>query len=117
MAMEETNDLTQMSTFTIVSMHQTQGEENTPSSSRSTQSSFKNEEHGSVSDTPTPTSQLNPENYDDSCEPKRFRLMGDIYRDTEEVELDEDLMLTGVEEPVSYKQAVKDQKWKQAMIR
>lgn len=111
------NDSTQMGTFMYVSTHQTQGEEYILVSPRSAQSDYENEEQGSASGTPTSTSHLNPDNYDDSCEPKRVRLINDIYRDTEEVELDEDSMLIGVKEQVSYKQAVKDQNWKQAMAR
>lgn len=60
-------------------------------------------------------SRLSSENYDDSTEPRRTRNLADIYNDTEEVELDEELYLMGIEEPANYKEAVKDREWKKAM--
>lgn len=59
--------------------------------------------------------RLNPENYDDITELRRTRKMTDIYNDTEEMELDEELYLMGVEEPANYNQAVKDKEWRKAM--
>lgn len=39
---------------------------------------------------------LNPNNYDDSVEPKRVRNLQDIYNETDELELEEELILTGI---------------------
>lgn len=38
-----------------------------------------------------------------------------MYNETEEVQLDEGLYLMGIEEPINFTQAVKDQNWKIAM--
>lgn len=61
----------------------------------------------------TPTFQtsnptLNLDDYDDSTEPKRVRSLRGIYEETEEVQLDEELFLMGVDEPATYSQAAKD---------
>lgn len=61
------------------------------------------------------TPRLNRDNYDDSVEPRKVRLVDDIYNETEEVILDEELFLMGVEEPANYKQAAKDENWKKAV--
>lgn len=55
-----------------------------------------------------------PANYDDSHEPKRFKSIRNVY-ETEEVELGDGLFLMGVDEPVTYKQAVKDKNWRLVM--
>lgn len=52
-----------------------------------------------------------------SSEPKQFRNLVDIYNATEEVELDDELLLMGVDEPRNYTQAVKDCNWRKAMQR
>lgn len=52
--------------------------------------------------------RLNQENYDDSTELKRSRLISEIYNETEEMEASEELHLMGVDEPVNFKQAVED---------
>lgn len=51
---------------------------------------------------------LNLEDYDDSIEPRRVRNLAEIYNETEEVYLDEELYLMGVEEPMNYSHAIKD---------
>lgn len=49
-------------------------------------------------------------------EARKFRLLSDVYDETEEIELDEDeLMLAGIDEPRNYEQAVTEQGWKEAM--
>ena len=63
----------------------------------------------------TPVSRLNPDNYDDSTEPRKIRPLSEVYNETEEVKLDEELYPMGIEEPANYKQAIKDSNWKQAM--
>ena len=50
--------------------------------------------------------------------PRNFRSLSEVYANTEEVELEDDeLFLMGIDEPVSYGQAVKQQNWKEAMKR
>lgn len=63
----------------------------------------------------TPAQKLNPENYNDSKEPKQIRRLSEIYDETEEMQLEEELFLMGIEEPVNFTQAVKDKNWKVAM--
>lgn len=48
------------------------------------------------------------ENYDDIITPKRFRSIEDVYRDTKEIETEDELLLMGIDEPNSYTHAVKD---------
>ncbi|WCJ34767.1 Retrovirus-related Pol polyprotein from transposon TNT 1-94 [Euphorbia peplus] len=48
-------------------------------------------------------------------EERRFRRLSDIYDHTEEIELAEELLLLGIDEPVVYEQAVKSKVWKVAM--
>lgn len=55
---------------------------------------------------------MSPENYDDSVEPKRLRSIREIYDETEEVHLDEELMLIGIDEPTSYEQAAREHEWR-----
>lgn len=59
--------------------------------------------------------QLEVQNYDDSVTPKRSRSIRDVYNDTEEMNLEEELFLMGVEEPANYREAVKNQNWRRAM--
>lgn len=68
----------------------------------------------------TPLSQpsntrVNRDDYDDRHTPKKFRSLNEVYDETEEVTLDEELYLMGVEEPSNFKQAAKDINWKKAM--
>lgn len=53
------------------------------------------------------SSRLALENYDDSREPRKKRLISEVYNDTEEMVLEEELFLEelflmGVEEPSNY---------------
>lgn len=76
--------------------------------------------NNSISSTPepqSPTSTRNPDNYDDSTEPKKTRRLSEIYNETSMVDLDEELYLVGFEEPANYRQAIQDNNWKQAMRR
>lgn len=50
-----------------------------------------------------------------SSTPKHFRSVSGIYDNTKEIELEEELLFVGVEEPVTYNQAVKEKSWKDAM--
>ncbi|KAL8109523.1 hypothetical protein AgCh_025582 [Apium graveolens] len=63
----------------------------------------------------SPVQQLNPENYDDSAELKGIINLSEIYNETEEQQLDEELYLMGIEEPMNSVQAAKDINWKLAM--
>lgn len=63
----------------------------------------------------TAVTHLNPDDYDDSVEPRKVRHIRDIYDETAEMEADEELNLMGVDEPGNFKQAVQDNNWKQAM--
>ena len=62
-------------------------------------------------------SKLNSEDYDESTEPRRIKKIGEIYNEIEEVQLEEELFLMGIEEPINFKQAAKDHNWKMAMER
>lgn len=55
------------------------------------------------------------ETYDVSEPPRRFRLINDIYNETEAEELADELLLAGIDEPVCYNQAINEQHWKEAM--
>lgn len=48
-------------------------------------------------------------------EPKHFRLLSDVYNDTEEIELIDELMFLGIDEPTTYRKAVKEKAWNEAM--
>lgn len=50
-----------------------------------------------------------------SSEPTHFRLLGEIYNETEEIELEDDMLLLSVEEPANFSEAVKEKEWKAAM--
>ncbi|KAL8109498.1 hypothetical protein AgCh_025557 [Apium graveolens] len=63
----------------------------------------------------SPVQQLNPEIYDDSAELKGIINLSEIYNETEEQQLDEELYLMGIEEPMNFVQAAKDINWKLAM--
>ncbi|XP_074352885.1 uncharacterized protein LOC141692040 [Apium graveolens] len=49
------------------------------------------------------------------CEPQHFRLLTDIYDTTDVVELEEELLLSRINEPVTFDQALKDEAWRAAM--
>ena len=57
-------------------------------------------------------SRINRDNYDDSTKPKKFRSISEVYNEIEEVMLDEELYIMGIDEPVNNKQAEKDCKSK-----
>lgn len=50
-----------------------------------------------------------------SSEPENFRLLSDVYDEKDVVELEEELLLLGVDEPSSYNQAVTEEAWQMAM--
>lgn len=63
----------------------------------------------------TTGNQLNREDCNDSTEPRKVRLIRDIYEETEEEEARDELFLMGVDEPRNYKQASKNDEWKKVM--
>lgn len=69
--------------------------------------------HGSGIDTDGNTDIR--DTYDDSTTPRRFRPLRDVYADSTEIELEEELLLMGVDEPVCFEQAITDEVWKEAM--
>ena len=56
----------------------------------------------------TQTPAVNPDNYDGSTEPKRFRKLEEVYAETEEMQVEEELYFVGADEPENYKCAAKD---------
>lgn len=72
--------------------------------------------NGSNVDTPVQT-RISDSNQlsEEESEPRRYRRLGDICNDTEEVELHDELILMGVDEPVCYSQAIKAKLWEQVM--
>ena len=70
----------------------------------------------SMSGTASTTETSNIENSETNSEPRKFRLLDDIYNDAEEVELEEELCLLGVDEPVNYEQACKQKEWRLSLI-
>ena len=102
--------------------------ENIPGEEGSSQSEFQEggEEHNILS---TPQSQRSSsrqtdtggeqhesdESDDGSNSPRNFRLISDIYNETEEIEITNELLLAGIDEPVCYGQAIKEDAWKNAM--
>lgn len=68
--------------------------------------------HGSSE---TEGSNISSHRYDDSGEPLRYRSIQDVYENTEEIELEQELLFAGTEEPQSYKQAAGDKNWRLAM--
>lgn len=73
------------------------------------------EDVGEENEMTPPNSPLDPEKYDDSTEPKRYRRLSDIYSNSEQVEVEDELLLMGVDEPENYIQAVKEREWRIAM--
>lgn len=64
---------------------------------------------------PQSSSSSQPESSSCSSEPREFRLLSDIYDETHEVELDDELLLLGIDEPNNFYQVVAEQEWRQAM--
>lgn len=52
---------------------------------------------------------------DESAPPRRYGLLSDVYKKTSEVKLEEELLLMGIDEPVCFEQAVKEEVWRRAM--
>lgn len=70
----------------------------------STEMGEQNEYEGNIDDleVSTPRSQtrnrsVEADMYDDSTTPKKFRPLSDIYNETEEIEIEDELMLMGID--------------------
>lgn len=50
-----------------------------------------------------------------STKPRNFRLLSDIFNETKEIEMENELLLAGVDEPSNFEQAIKDKLWEKAM--
>ena len=59
--------------------------------------------------------ELDSSSADASSEPKRFRSLSDVYNSTEAIELADEMLLLGIDDPVTYEQAARDNVWKEAM--
>lgn len=84
------------------------------------QSSPENSETNSDSAISSPESNTNTEYSASSSESdersRRYRNLNEIYNVTEPIELDEEeLLVMGIDEPVNYSQAAKEEKWRRAM--
>lgn len=79
--------------------------------SMSTKASSESE----TSEQESATSDQESETSSASSEPRKFRRLSDIYNNTEEIELDDDMLLLSVEEPATFDQAVLEKEWRQAM--
>lgn len=72
---------------------------------------------GAENNTPphSPVTSTSRDDHDESGEPRRYRSLVDVYNETEPVEVEEELMFMGVEEPQNFEQAVKERSWRSAM--
>lgn len=50
-----------------------------------------------------------------SSENRNFNLLSEVYNDTKEIKVTDEMLLLSVEEPNSYEQAVKENEWKRAI--
>lgn len=100
--------------------HSPQGDESdsavtTPQS----QTSSSTESGGTLSHARTQLEFELEDTYDDSEPPRRFKLLSNVYNETEAEEqehtLSDTLLFTGIEEPVNYTQAAKEKVWQEAM--
>lgn len=57
--------------------------------------------------------EINPKNYDET--PRKYRSVTEIYDVTEEVELENELMLMSIDEPGNFNQAAAIKEWRVAM--
>lgn len=76
------------------------------------------ESEGSDMESPglqSPASTENSDNYDDSNATRKYRSLYEVYNDSQEVELEDELYLMGTEEPNTYRQASSDKDWRLAM--
>lgn len=69
----------------------------------------------SASSSSTPTDVSNPSMSTTESVPQRYKHLTDIYNATGELELEDELLLSGVDEPVTFEQVVKDEAWREAI--
>lgn len=63
----------------------------------------------------TKNESLSPEISDTSSKPRKFRFLNDNYDETEEIEIDNELLMLSIKEPSSYSQDAKEKEWRNAM--
>ena len=78
----------------------------TPQASLSTDTSSQSHSEDAIGSSVTSSS---------SEQPHRYRNLDEIYANTTAIELEEELLLMGIDEPVCFEQAIVDDVWKQAM--
>lgn len=57
----------------------------------------------------------NSESSEESSEPRRFRLLNEVYDDIEEIQIADELLLIGVEEPKTFEEAKINKEWDEVM--
>ena len=65
-------------------------------------------EIGSMNATKASHATVSADRYDDSGEPRWFRAIQDVYAESKEKTLDEELLFAGIDEPQNFEQAVKE---------
>lgn len=63
----------------------------------------------------TPDGEIDSATHDESAPPRHYIRLSDVYEHTSEIELEEELLLIGIDEPVCFEQAVKEEVWRRAM--
>lgn len=58
---------------------------------------------------------VDADRYDDSGELRRYIPLSEVYNETEEIDMDEELLFAGIDEPPNYEQAAKEKDWRLAM--
>lgn len=85
------------------------GTENSETGENSTQNSAQSKSSSSSSSAQSKSSSSS------SSEPQNFRLLSDIYNETEELEAENEMLLLGIDEPKNYIEAASEKAWEQAM--
>lgn len=70
---------------------------------------------GSSENSYTESGSTIPAISDASSEQRNFRLLNEIYDETEEIEIDEEMLMLSEEEPSSYSPDAKEKEWRDAM--
>ncbi|KAL8145756.1 hypothetical protein AgCh_003778 [Apium graveolens] len=111
----EQREIMKLQTFTVANVSTVQvpvhNEENTRiSGTTNTGHTYEN-----INDTNSSTDSSGDSSSETSSEPLRYRSLRDVYEDTEEIELEEELYLMGIDEPSDFNQASKRKEWRDAM--
>lgn len=92
----------------------TSGESETPSRNRGSKKDFASNgqptDMGSSQESGTSSGASST-----STEPTKFRRLSEIYDEAQEVEVENELLLAGMDEPTDFEQEVKERPWKLAM--